>query len=310
MKSPPKRLDLNLLIVFDAIYKARNATKAGEEIGLSQPAMSHALARLRRMFNDPLFIKQPRGFHPTPYAEQISGTLLQSLSAIRGTLEKARFDPAKSSRIFRLAMTDIGEQVLLPALCTRLSALASGIRIETCQPPVRELREAMASGSVDLALGHIPQLIAGFHQRRLYRSEYVCIVRKGHPSINASLSLKQYREALHAVPYSTATAHGETIEKAILSPRVKGKISVRLTHFLALPAIISSSNLIATIPINFAESIRSLVDIWVLPPPIDLPGFDVKLYWHERAHAEPGNQWLRRICAELLVGKSLRKPAG
>lgn len=300
MKARARRIDLNLLVVFDAIYKARNLTAAGEAIGLSQPAMSHALARLREMFNDPLFVKLPRGLQPTPYADEVAPTVLEGLATVRRSLDKAGFDPASSRRVFRFAMTDIGEWVLLPPLARTLNSVAPGISIHTSQPAVRELREGMASGEIDLALGFIPQLAAGFRQQVMYRSAYACVVRDGHPVIRDSITLKQYREANHVLPYSSATAHGETIEKALLSPGVRGRIATRVTHFLAIPAILAGTDLIATIPRNLAESFGRLMRVRVLAPPVELPGFEIKLYWHERRHLEPGNRWLRGICAQLM----------
>jgi DNA-binding transcriptional LysR family regulator len=293
-----RRLDLNLLVIFDAIYRARNLTAAGEALGLSQPAMSHALARLREMFNDPLFVKLPRGLQPTPYADEVAPAVIQGLGTLRGSLEKAGFDPATSQRTFRFAMTDIGEWVLLPPLYRHVSSAAPRITLHTAQPSVRDLRDAMASGRIDLALGFIPQLGAGFRQQLMYRSSYACVVREGHPAIRDTLSLRQYREAAHVLPFSYATAHGETLERALQAASVN--VAMRVTHFLALPSIIAGTDFITTIPINLAESMRQLVNVRVLPPPVELPGFDVKLYWHERSHLEPGNKWLRDVCAELM----------
>lgn len=300
MKPATKRVDLNLLVVFDAIYRLRNLTAAGEIIGLSQPAMSHALARLRWMYKDPLFVKMQHRLQPTPYADEIAPPLLQGLAAIRGTLDRAGFDPATSKRVFRLAMTDIGERVLLPPLFRHLNTAAPGVSIQTSQPPIRELRDAMASGDIDLALGFIPQLGAGFRQQLMYRSDYACVVRGGHPTIKNSLTLKQYREASHALAYSKATAHGETIEKALLGASIKGKTIARITHFLALPGVLMSTDFVATMPRNLAESFRQTLGMRVFDPPIPLPTFEIKLYWHERSHLDPGNSWLRAICADLM----------
>ena len=302
MPSANRRVDLNLLVVFDAIYRARNLTAAGEAIGLSQPAMSHALARLRWMYKDPLFVTRRQGLQPTPYADEMAPTVFQGLSAIRGTLEKAGFDPAVSTRGFRLAMSDIVERVLLPPLCKHLDAVAPGISIQTLQPAVRDMREAMSAGDIDLAFGAIPELGPSFRQQLIYRSSYACVVRAGHPTIRDTLTLRQFREGVHVLAVSKGTAHGETVERALLAPNVKARIGARISHFLAIPGIVTNTDFIATIPKTLAELFRQTLNMRVLTPPVPLPAFEIKLYWHERSHLDAGNKWLRGICAEVLTG--------
>lgn len=300
MKRAARRVDLNLLVVFDAIYRARNLTAAGESIGLSQPAMSHALARLRWLYKDPLFTKLSQGLQPTPYAEDMAPAVLQALTAVRATLDKVGFDPATANRTFQFAMTDIGERVLLPYLCKQLDAEAPGIFVQTSQPPVRELSEAMARGAIDLALGFLPQIGPGFRQQLMYRSSYACVVRADHPTIRSALSLKQFSEATHVLPYSKGTAHGETIERALLATNVRAKIGARISHFLAVPGVITNTDFIATIPRTLAESFRRTLGFRLFAPPVPLPTFEIKLYWHERSHLDPGNEWLRRKCAQIM----------
>lgn len=300
MKTDIRRIDLNLLVVFDAIYKSRNLTAAGAALGLSQPAMSHALKRLRWMLQDPLFVRLPRGLQPTPHAEQLAGPVAQGLESIRGTLDRAGFDPSTSKRTFRLAMTDIGEQVFLPALLGHLLRHAPGVAVQTCQITTEDLRDAMASGGVDLALGFIPQLGPGFLQMRLFRSVYACVVRHGHPDIHETLSLKQYREARHALVLSAGTGHGEVIERAMLAKKIDSNAIQRISHFLAIPAILASTDLVATLPRNLAEAFGQQRKLRLLPPPLELPAFDITLYWHARYDLEPGNRWLREVIGKLF----------
>lgn len=302
-----KRVDLNLLSVFDAIYKARNLSTAGESLGLSQPAMSHALARLRWMIKDPLFVKAARGLQPTAFADEIAPTVIQSLDALRGTLGKASFAPSSATRVFRIAMTDIGEQILLPRLCKHLSALAPGISIEACQPLRRDLGEAMVRGDVDLAyVGTIMQLGASFRSELIYRSSYVCVVRTGHPTIRDRLTLKQYRESLHVIAYSTTNSTAEVVERALLSRDVRAKIAARLPHTLAIPAIVANTDFVATVQEGLAKSFQQSLNLRIFPPPIKLPQFDIKLYWHERSDLDPANIWLRATCASVLKQNSQR----
>src|SRR3954468_3666724 len=222
MKSPVttlgQRVDLNLLVVFDAIYRTHNLSAAGQALGLSQPAMSHALNRLRALLKDPLFVRLARGLQATPYADAIAATVTHGLATIRGVLTEPGFDPATSTRTFRIAMTDIGERVALPRLCGHLEAHAPEVSIETCQPGIRDLREGLAAGDIDLAVGVLPDLGAGIKHRMYARSSYVCMVRAGHPVIRDSLTLHQFRSASHVIvtsAASTATGHAQAIERAL-----------------------------------------------------------------------------------------------
>jgi DNA-binding transcriptional LysR family regulator len=299
-----KRVDLNLLVVFDAIYRARNLGEAGRPIGLSQPAMSHALNRLRALLKDPLFVRLPRGLQPTPYADTIAATVTHALAIVRGVLTEPGFDAATSSRTFRLAMTDIGERVVLPRLCAYLAAHAPGISLETCQPGARDLWQSMAAGEIDLAIGSMTHSGAGIRHQVYADSEYVCMVRAGHPVIRDSVSLQQYRQASHVVVASgasTASGHAQAIEGALRS--VGARIVVRNTHYLSLPGIILNTDLIATLPRGLADLLKENLKVKVLRPPVDLPNLQARIYWHERYHRESGNKWLRGAITEAAPGR-------
>jgi DNA-binding transcriptional LysR family regulator len=296
-----RRIDLNLLVLFEAVYRLRNLTAAGESLGLSQPAMSHALRRLRDMLQDPLFVRLPKGLQPTPFAENLASQVTQGLGVLRGALDKAEFVPATSSRLFRIVMTDIGEYVFVPALSRRLEALAPQVTLETLQLPVKELKEAMANGEVDLAMGFVPRLGAGFHQQRLFSDHYVCMVRRDHRDIRSTLTLKQYLGATHALIASEGTGHGERIERALLDRNPSARIALRMNRFLAMPAVIENTDMLVTLPNNLAESFRLQFKVRVLPVPFDLPGYEVNQFWHERYHLESGNRWLRKTLAELFT---------
>lgn len=299
MKSSIRNIDMNLLLLFEATYHARNLTIAGQMVGLSPSAASHALARLRTVFKEPLFVRLPHGLAPTPFADKLAAQVSVGLDAIRTVLDKVAFQPETTTRNFRIAMTDIGEHLLLPKLYRHLKMIAPGVSIEACQPPVRALQDGMASGEVDFAVGFVPQIRIGIRQKLLYRSSYACVVREGHPDIRDTLTLKQYRDASHLVVLAAGTGHGDVIEHALRSPSVEAEIAMRVTHFLALPAIITSTNLVATIPQSLAESFQQIFGVRVFVPPVKLPRSEVKLYWHERYHLEPGGNWLRAVIASI-----------
>ena len=296
-----QRIDLNLLVIFDAIYRLRNLTAAGRELGLSQPAMSQALGRLRSTFKDPLFVRLPRGFEPTPLANEVAPFLVRGLSEIRGSLERQSFDPARSTRTFRIAQGDIAESAHLPRLLSEVSKAGPDIRLHTLELPGPRLRDALGDGEVDIATGVDYDLGAGCRQAKLHDTEYACMVRADHPTIGRRLTLKQFKAAQHILVNPRGAAHhGQVIERALSRREVAARIAVEISHFNALAALITSSNLIATVPNLLAQTMKQFAPIKVFSPPIPLPKFTVSLYWHERFHRDPGNIWLRNIYLHLF----------
>ncbi len=208
-------LDLNPLVVFDAILKEGNITLAARRVGLSQPAMSSALGRLRKTFNDPLFVRTGSGMQPTPYAQLLAPPVQRACELIAGSLRiGAGFKPASSTRTFSFYMTDIGEAVFLPKLLRELDRGAPGVKVKVLRIPERGAKEAMAEGEVDIAIGLFPDLKAGFFQQRLYRDEFVCVLRADHPNVKGALSLKQFAGIRHAVIATAGTGHEAAVERA------------------------------------------------------------------------------------------------
>ena len=295
-----QRIDLNLLVAFDAIYRSRNLTAAGRGLGLSQPAMSHVLSRLRSTFKDPLFVRLPRGLQPTPLANEVAPVLVEALGMIRGSLERKTFDAAQSTRIFNIGMGDIAEVVQLPHLLRELRLSAPRIRLHATPIPGPRVRDALGAGEVDVATGDY-DLGAGCREVKLYEGEYSCVVRADHPTIGARLTLRQFRAAEHILVKPTgASHHGEILERALSSRNVAARAAVRISHFHGVAALVSSTDLIATVPARLAESMKQLAGVKVLRPPISLPKIKVSLYWHERFHRDPGNAWLRSIYVKLF----------
>ena len=180
-------LDLNLLVVFDALLKDRSVTLAARRVGLSQPAMSSALARLRTTFNDPLFVRTGRGMQPTPYAQLLGPPIQRACELVASSLEiGTAFDPLVATRTFTFYMTDIGEGVFLPKLLRALEVRAPRVKVKVLQIPEHGEQAAMAAGDVDLAVGLFPDLKAGFFQQRLYHDEFVCLLRADHPRARRS----------------------------------------------------------------------------------------------------------------------------
>ena len=294
------RIDLNLLVAFDAIYRSRNLTAAGRALGLSQPAMSHVLSRLRATFNDPVFVRLPRGLQPTPLADQVAPVLVEALGMIRGSLERKTFDSTKSTRIFNIRMGDIGEVVHLPHLLREVRTSAPHVRLHTSQIPAPRVRDALADGEVDVAAGDY-DLGAGCREVLLYETEYACVLRADHPTIGSRLTLRQFKAAEHIlVKPMGPSQHGQHLERALSSHDVDARVAVQISHFHGVAALVTSTDLIATIPFRLAQSMKRLAGVKVLPPPIPLPKIKVSLYWHERFHRDPGNAWLRSVYVKVF----------
>ncbi|MEO8922065.1 MAG: LysR family transcriptional regulator [Caldimonas sp.] len=296
----PASLDLNLLVVFDAIAKDRNITIAARRIGLSQPAVSSALARLRRIFNDPLFVRTGSGMLPTPYAQLLTPPIQRACELVENLGEvDSTFDPGSATRSFEFYMTDIGEAVFLPRLLGALAERAPQVRVRVRRIPEHGEQAAMAAGDVDLAVGFFPDLRTGFFQQRLYVDEFVCLIRTGHPLANGPMSVKQFASMRHAVISTAGTGHEAAFEPAIAKHRLT--VALNIPHFMAVPAIISQTDYIVTVPRRLALVLSGFPGVRMIDPPIRIPTFEIKQHWHERYHRDPANGWMRALIAELFL---------
>ena len=294
-------LDLNLLRAFDAVLREGSVTAAGERLGLSQPAMSNALARLRRLLDDPLFMRTPRGMRPTPFAQRLAAPVQQALDLIRtGLSQQAGFDPRTAQRSFRLQLSDVGEIVFLPPLLERLEREAPGVRIETGQLPQDEVSDALGAGEVDLAVGFLPGLSGGVVQKRLFRDRYVCLVRADHPTIGSRLTLAQFLAATHVLVSARGSAH-EIVEQTLRNKGLVRRIALRVPHFTVVPMILARTDHMVIVPEGLVGAIARFGRFKSLKPPVDIPALDVKVHWHERFDQDPGISWLRGVLVELYA---------
>lgn len=304
-------VDLNLLRVFDAIMRYGSLTAAAENVGLTQPGASNALTRLRTVFDDSLFVRTTTGMQPTEYAQTIAVPIRQALELLDISLRtKTKFDPVSANRTFHICTTDIGTLTFVPALLERVRAVAPEIKIKIGQYPSRESQEMLASGELDLAVGHLPDLIKGVYQRLLFDDHYVCIAARSHPRIRGSLSFENFVGELHAVASSPGTGHA-CLLKHLSSPQHKLRVGVEMRDFAAIPTVVANTDLIATVPSRLAGLYESLLSIQVLALPIKLPRFNIALLWHERSHRDPSNLWLRSLFVDLFncsSGTAYRAP--
>lgn len=297
-------LDLNLLRVFDAIMGTRNLTAGGERVNLSQPAMSNALLRLRAHFDDPLFVRSGHGMTPTDLASAIAGPIHEALETLDRSLRmQAKFDATKSDREFHICTTDVGGLVLLPYLLIRLGRAAPGIRLRVGQYPMREVRDAFLTGDLDLAIGYMPELNSGIYQQRLFEETYVVIARGKHPRVRERPDLAHFIAESHIVVQSPGTGHSHLREVLEAS---KCRIQLEVRDFACAPLIVSTTDLIASVPSRLAAVSEKPLNLRVYPHPLDLPSFAIRQFWHERNHHDAANIWLRHQLLDLFgPGSSL-----
>jgi DNA-binding transcriptional LysR family regulator len=269
---------------------------------MSQPAVSFALAKLRGIFADPLFIRAARGLRPTPRAESLAPALQEILDRMKNEVfAPPRFEPSSTRRTFVLNMADVGELVFLPPLRAHLQKVAPGTDIRTVSMPPRELEEALRSGEIDLAVGYFPHLQgAAVYQQRLFSHGFTSVVRKNHPRIGQRLTLRQFLAESHIVVQQEGKSH-EVFEQALADQGLSRRIAISLPHFLAVPLLVAESDLIATVPYAVARGFARMTGLKLLRPPIRVRHADVKQHWHSRFHNDDASKWIRRAVSELFA---------
>jgi DNA-binding transcriptional LysR family regulator len=290
-----KDLDLNLLVVFNQLLVERGVSKAAITLGLSQPAVSNALARLRTLTGDTLFLRTTKGMEPTPFALQLAEPIAYALGLIHSAVnQKTSFDPATAKRAFTIGMTDIGEIYFLPKLIEELSKVAPGLTMSTVRNTSVNLRDEMESGHIDLAIGLLPQLKAGFFQRRLFSQRYVCMFRKGHALDKRKASLAEFSSARHVVVVSEGTGHGK-VDELLERSGVARNVLLTVPHFVAVGHILQHSDLVATVPERLAEALAGPFGLAYVKHPATLPEIAINMFWHAKFHKDPANEWLRSL---------------
>ena len=294
------KTDLNLLTVFAALAEHRNVTQAGISLGLSQPAMSAALAKLRAQFNDPLFVRTGRGMRPTPRAEQLAEPVQRVLRAVSSEILNApAFDASRAVRTFTIITPDIGEAVFLPKILRHGASAAPNVTWRTVSIPSSHAAGALEEGMADLAVGYFPDLARpSFYQQRLFRNTFVCIVRADHPRVGHAVTSAQFLREAHAVVHPAGRTH--IFDRFMEKRRIERRIAADLAHFTSLLTVIATTDLIATVPRDVGIVFTRLAGVRMLEPPMQPPPFDVRQHWHRRAHEDEGSIWLRRTVRELF----------
>ena len=289
-----KDFDLNLLHVFAAVHAARSVSRAAEGLGLSQPAVSNALTRLRLALHDPLFTRVAGGVAPTPKADQLARQVESALRQLDVALrESDSFDAARSQRRFVVHMSDIGADEFLPQLMAAIGREAPGVRVEAVQLPADAIAPALEEGRLDLAFGYLPTL-AGTESAPLLQERYVLLLRRGHPLAG---TLRQ-RAALEQLDFVLVASHAEPA-RALHLLGLQPRIRLTLPHFMVVPPILAATDLALILPQRPAERFAALHGLQVADADLGLPPFTVAMHWTWRSAHDPGHRWLRGQAAAM-----------
>lgn len=301
-------VDLNLMRVFDAMMLELNTTRAGERIGLSQPAVSSALGRLRHIVGDPLFVREGNRMVPTARAREIAEPIRSALQRIEEALGAAsRFEPATARGTFRIIGSDYFSALLMPRLAAALKARAPGLRVQMLDRPNRDLVGLLSDGTADLAVDSGSELPDWICRRTLFRSTMVTLARRGDPVLAAAGLVPGDRvppEVFCSLPHVLMSMDGSpsgTIDRILAERGFERHVAVTVPHFHAVALTVAESGLIGTLPVHFADRVARLFGLDVYRPPFDPPPVDVVLHWHRRHDSDGAQEWLRGVIGEVMA---------
>lgn len=297
-------IDLNLLVALEALLRKRSVTLAAAELGLSQPAVSRALGRLRDLFGDPLLVRSGHGMLPTPRALLLVDPLHAALDAVRRSLDPpADFEPASARRAFVLGAIDTTQAVVLPRLLELLREQAPGVDVSTA--PLRSTDETFSqlrSGERDLAIGRFEAPPDAIRHELLYRDRIVCLARRDHPRVRGKLSLKRYLAEAHLAPESVSPLERPfTIESLLAKLGLERRVACIVENLAMAPFVVARTDLLCTAPGATIRPFAKGLGLRMLEPPFATPEFDLRLAWHERNENEAGHRWLRTALLDLFA---------
>jgi len=308
-----RNIDLNLLVFLDVLLKERNVTRAAESLGISQPAMSNGLRRLRDLFGDPLLVRTSDGMKPTERAEQLQPLIRDVLASVEQAVEpKQKFNAIKSDRVFRISVSDYTESTLLPHLLKRLSLEAPDITLDVLTPSDISYQD-VEQGTVDLVINRFDILPQSFHQMTIWRDTFSCLLSSSNP-ISNSFNLKNYLDSGHVWVNKTGMGAGVGmdpraskslgwVDEALSNIGEKRRIRLFTRHYQAAMRLAELEDLIVTIPTKAAKLLERNPDVVIREPPFSIPEIELKMAWSPLVQHNPAHQWMRRLIAD--VAKSL-----
>ncbi len=293
------RLDLNLLVAFDALLTERSVTRAAARVGLGQSAMSHNLARLRTLFGDELLTRGAEGMRPTPRALALADPVRVTLAQIQGVvLQREDFDPMNAERVFRIGLADSIEVAIVPTLLARLRKTAPGVSLRLRPINRVSVLDELDAGSLDLGIGVFTQGQSHHKRRSLYAENFLCLFSPDQIKLSPPILLKDYLRLPHVLTSLSDDAHG-AVDEALAKHKLKRTIAMTTPGFLAVPFVLRRAPVITTMPSRLARYFADAFGLATSPAPIELPGFTISLLWHASFDQDPGHLWLRQTVSRL-----------
>ncbi|MBO9513213.1 MAG: LysR family transcriptional regulator [Variovorax sp.] len=294
-----RAVDLNLLVIFEAMARLRSVNRTADAVGLSQPATSAALGRLRTLFDDPLFVRSGGGMEPTPRALALAPVVQRVIQSIQSDiLRPAVFEPAKTERTFTILTPDIGEVAFLPGVLRRMRKEAPQVRVVALSRPREAAAEALESGEAELAVGFFPDLErSGYFQQGLFKTSYACIACGRNTTVPARMNQKQYLAAHHIVVRPDGREH--LLDRFLVDKGWERPVTLELAHFMSLVSLLPGTDLIATVPDDIATAVGRLVPLKRIELPFKPPQLQVQQYWHRRMQNDSAHRWLRKLFYEV-----------
>ena len=295
------RYDLNLLPIFIALMEERNVTRAAERVGMTQPALSNALARLRLMLQDQLFVRERYGIQPTPVALELAPAIADALAQLDdAVLGQQAFDPSRAERLFTIAPNGYVEFVLVPAIVARLQQVAPGIKLRLTPYGNDLVETGVVSGTTALVLGRIVDPPDNLVVQHLMDEGLACAVRSGHPEVGEAMTREQFESLKHVniVPPGRMRAG---LFQALAQQQVKRDVAISVTNFFAVAEMVAVTDYCATLPFLICRRLMQDPRLKILPAPVDLGSFPVEMAWHIRYRHDPAHRWFRTLIQDVAV---------
>jgi len=290
-----RRLDLNLLVTLDVLLAEHNVTRAAERLNFSQPSVSVHLAKLRDVFGDPLLLPGPRGMRPTAKAEALREPLREALEALeRAVAPASPFDPAAATNMWRIAATDYAESTIILPMLAGLRAAAPGTRVAIVEAAPPRLSRQAEQGEIDIGFHTSEGAPEGLRRRELFAERYVLVGRADHPKLKRRPTLAQFCKLEHVIVSPDGGGFVGVTDEALAKIGLTRKVVLSVPHFLFMQSVLASTDLVGMLP---ARLVRGSNALRMVEPPVDVPGYEMAMLWHERVHRDPAHQWLREFIA-------------
>ncbi|MGF6605861.1 DNA-binding transcriptional LysR family regulator [Paraburkholderia sp. WSM4175] len=290
-----RRLDLNLLVTLDVLLEEHNVTRAAERLNFSQPSVSVHLAKLRDVFGDPLLLPGPRGMRPTAKAQALREPLREALDALqRAVAPTSPFDPAAATQTWRIAATDYAESTIILPMLAGLRAVAPGTRLAIVEAVPPRLARQAEQGDIDIGFHTSEGAPEGLRRRVLFAERYVLVGRAGHPKLKRRPTLAQFCKLEHVIVSPDGGGFFGVTDETLAKVGLARKVVLSVPHFLFMQSVLASTDLVGMLP---ARLVRGTDALRMVEPPVEVPGYEMAMLWHERVHRDPAHQWLREFIA-------------